>query len=811
MIKVNKYIEIMDLNKIIKPGVYRVGKDIPCGEYYLWGKNIRFTYKRKSEKETREYIKEVYYIFEDGDYLNFVTGEMTDIINLYYTINGFEMIIPDHIYRVGREIPEGYYLYKFDKMYFKELITFCEADECAIDMRDDYANSWCERESGRYGYVLLNSKTKYLKIGNGVAVYYGREKFDEKQIVKNCNVENNKFFYGGEKIFDNKILQIYLYAKYNDGSRFCGEIPIDVLNYEVYSIDGILKWIADIHPLSFKIPESMTIRFSDTTNVENSFVYKIDSFTYNYDQENYIGWYQVSQTLPSELIGKKITYKMLEYNGVDVKEPLLNNVSIHRFCNNEDIHTLFENEINILKVLLENYEGIDFDYELNYLIKTPDLIKEVNDCLQMVLDTSNNFIHNENEENRTIEFFVPTTYDKKYYCCAKLADKAYHVEQNENKNEYKVVFLGQQIEEIELMSYLLYDFANGNEVKNREWLNENSLIYFTMNAIQQKINNLIDKYGYSTIITNSVLARIIKIFNKRLQQKVDVIYSEIGKEGRIQTKWGNEYHLFMLISKYVQDTHYQYHCDWLGKQSYDIYLEKYKIAIEYQGQQHYEPVELFGGVEGLKDNIERDRRKKELSEVHGIKLLEWKYTVPVNDGNVINFLNDNNIFIDKIENEIIQYKKDDRLNMAPVIVKSQKTKKVVNNRRKSVNKIVKIHIVNYSLEGEIKHVYNTIGEAAMAVGVSSTSISKVLRGERNTAGGYVWKKYSVDDTIPDRIEILFDLGMTNSGTAKRVAKINDEGNVVEEYESIMAASKSCDIEYKKLQKMIKKNQGWKYV
>ena len=131
--------------------------------------------------------------------------------------------------------------------------------------------------------------------------------------------------------------------------------------------------------------------------------------------------------------------------------------------------------------------------------------------------------------------------------------------------------------------------------------------------------------------------RIIKILNKKLQQRVDKLYSEISREGRIRTKWGNEYHLFLLISKYVHNATYQYHYEWLGKQSYDIYLEQYRTAIEYQGKQHYEAVELFGGDEGLQDNKERDKRKKMLSEEHGIKLLEWKYTVPVNEKNVIKF------------------------------------------------------------------------------------------------------------------------------------------------------------------------------
>ena len=45
--------------------------------------------------------------------------------------------------------------------------------------------------------------------------------------------------------------------------------------------------------------------------------------------------------------------------------------------------------------------------------------------------------------------------------------------------------------------------------------------------------------------------------------------------------------------------------------------------------------------------------------------------------------------------------------------------------------------MNYSIEGEMKDRYRTIGDAAKDVGISSTSISKALRGERNTAGGFI--------------------------------------------------------------------------
>ena len=61
--------------------------------------------------------------------------------------------------------------------------------------------------------------------------------------------------------------------------------------------------------------------------------------------------------------------------------------------------------------------------------------------------------------------------------------------------------------------------------------------------------------------------------------------------------------------------------DWLGRQSLDFYLPDYNVAIECQGIQHFEPVEFFGGNEGFKKQIERDKIKKELCKKNGINVL----------------------------------------------------------------------------------------------------------------------------------------------------------------------------------------------
>lgn len=63
-----------------------------------------------------------------------------------------------------------------------------------------------------------------------------------------------------------------------------------------------------------------------------------------------------------------------------------------------------------------------------------------------------------------------------------------------------------------------------------------------------------------------------------------------------------------------------------GKLSYDFYLPELNLLIEYQGEQHEHPVEIFGGVEQFKIQQEHDKRKREYAQRHFITLLEiWYY------------------------------------------------------------------------------------------------------------------------------------------------------------------------------------------
>lgn len=72
---------------------------------------------------------------------------------------------------------------------------------------------------------------------------------------------------------------------------------------------------------------------------------------------------------------------------------------------------------------------------------------------------------------------------------------------------------------------------------------------------------------------------------------------------------------------------------WLQKQRFDIYLPKYNIAIEYNGEQHYIAKEYFGGVIGFNATQDRDQTKREKCKENNCILFEMRYDYSEDDYN----------------------------------------------------------------------------------------------------------------------------------------------------------------------------------
>ncbi|MCK4814379.1 hypothetical protein KA005_01305 [bacterium] len=77
--------------------------------------------------------------------------------------------------------------------------------------------------------------------------------------------------------------------------------------------------------------------------------------------------------------------------------------------------------------------------------------------------------------------------------------------------------------------------------------------------------------------------------------------------------WINETDLFYKVKNAFPEHVVIHHgkAKWLGLQHFDIYFPKIKIAIEYQGAQHFQQVEIFGEKEGLIRAKKNDQIKTE--------------------------------------------------------------------------------------------------------------------------------------------------------------------------------------------------------
>ncbi|MYD94336.1 MAG: hypothetical protein F4Y02_11740 [Chloroflexi bacterium] len=68
---------------------------------------------------------------------------------------------------------------------------------------------------------------------------------------------------------------------------------------------------------------------------------------------------------------------------------------------------------------------------------------------------------------------------------------------------------------------------------------------------------------------------------------------------------------------------------WLGQQRLDIYLPELALSLEHQGEQHFFPIEAFGGESALEKTRERDRRKRALCKEHGVTVVDVRFDDPI--------------------------------------------------------------------------------------------------------------------------------------------------------------------------------------
>lgn len=98
-----------------------------------------------------------------------------------------------------------------------------------------------------------------------------------------------------------------------------------------------------------------------------------------------------------------------------------------------------------------------------------------------------------------------------------------------------------------------------------------------------------------------------------------------SKGENIICKWLKEHNIKYESQKRFYDCRDKYTLP------FDFYLSDYNIAIEYDGIQHYKPIEYFGGQESFKYTQKHDKIKNEYCENNNIKLLRIPYYKNIED------------------------------------------------------------------------------------------------------------------------------------------------------------------------------------
>ena len=250
------------------------------------------------------------------------------------------------------------------------------------------------------------------------------------------------------------------------------------------------------------------------------------------------------------------------------------------------------------------------------------------------------------------------------------------------------------------------------------------------------------------------------------------IIHELEVVGKISPRWKSEFSLYMLVKSYYPNAIYQYHSEWLQKQSLDIFIPDIDTAIEYQGQQHYEPIEIFGGAKGLAETRKRDKMKREKCKTNGVFLIEWSYLTEITDSNFMKKFEENNIDIP------VKRYADFKMNK-------------IENTTKGNSEI----ICQYNLIGTLVAEYESITQASEKSGIKDYLIRRACSGIRDSAGGYQWKKFNPQNKL-NAIQPLEK--KKSSGEARCIIQLDQDNIPLGEYSSIAEAVRVTGINSKSI-------------
>ena len=177
---------------------------------------------------------------------------------------------------------------------------------------------------------------------------------------------------------------------------------------------------------------------------------------------------------------------------------------------------------------------------------------------------------------------------------------------------------------IEKDLHINYIDAYCHNLKNKYQTKRNKETDFqslsSMNDVikEEYFTNGIEFTGKTHCINNKIFYEINLIRNIDEKQEIENPFIELVEEilreaenllrekhgyPRIGEGWISETRMYQLVKRYFPDAEQHSSPDWLKPQHLDAFIPSQNIAFEYQGRQHYEPIDFLGGEESFQKTI----------------------------------------------------------------------------------------------------------------------------------------------------------------------------------------------------------------
>lgn len=348
--------------------------------------------------------------------------------------------------------------------------------------------------------------------------------------------------------------------------------------------------------------------------LEDSLILYVGLLTYN---ENWFG------DAIKDILCDKNEYNLrieeLTYNSIGFK---FNKIKFLKDCNTV-LPDFFYSYLNFFrtdrKTIDYRTEPVVMGFPVGKVTKQPRMIERINNIIPSLKIKE----RNESWSGILYYFVVVEVLDVKNvkgFSVFRTTSKPYSYIINKGRNWIKNGFYDGNIDAVGNGFEKALKSYRGKGIKRKEIL-ENKLTYFAIEKYVKDKDKLWD------------FAREI------LENAENHYYDNIERNTYIKPvhKWKTEELVYKYIKKIYKGYNviYQHRPFFLrgetgGQMSYDIFITGLDIAIEYQGKQHFEPVDFFGGEEGFKRTVKRDELKRQLSIKNGIKLVYINYWENIN-------------------------------------------------------------------------------------------------------------------------------------------------------------------------------------